>query len=96
MIKTNKFPNCILASKLISPPFKIKEEAPIINDLYRKIIQKSAALDGVYSAEHGTGKRKTIDFVECYGEKAVEQVKECKIGFDPNLVLNIGNIVSYD
>ena len=72
------------------------DEQILIDSIYRKIVKKSSELDGVYSAEHGTGKRKTIDFIECYGEKAVKQVKECKMGFDPNLVLNIGNIVSYD
>ena len=71
-----------------------KDEAPIVNDLYRKIIQKSAALNGVYSAEHGTGKRKTIDFLECYGENAANQVAECKLAFDPNNILNTGNIIN--
>ena len=60
--------------------------------MYRKIIRKSAALDGVYSAEHGTGKRKTIDFFECYGQGAVDQVKKCKLSFDPNNILNPGKI----
>ena len=71
-----------------------KEETPIINNLYRKIIQKSAALDGVYSAELGTGKRKTIDFFECYGQEAIAQVKKCKLAFDPNNILNTGNIIT--
>ena len=71
-----------------------KDEAPIINNLYRRIIQKSADLNGVYSAEHGTGKRKTIDFHECYGEEAVSQVQKCKLAFDPNNILNTGNIIT--
>ena len=71
-----------------------KEETSIINNLYRKIIQKSAALDGVYSAEHGTGKRKTIDFFECYGQEAINQVQKCKLAFDPNNILNTGNIIT--
>ena len=71
-----------------------KEEAPIINDLYLKIIRKSAELNGVYSAEHGTGKRKTIDFLECYGQESLNQVAKCKLAFDPNNILNIGNIIS--
>ena len=73
-----------------------KSEIAMIDKIYRKIIKKSSELDGVYSAEHGTGKRKTIDLIECYGEKAVEQIKDCKLGFDPNLILNKGNMVSYD
>ena len=70
------------------------DETPIINDLYRQIIQKSADLGGVYSAEHGTGKRKTIDFLECYGQNAVDQVTKCKLAFDPNNILNTGNIIT--
>ena len=73
-----------------------KSEIKIIDSIYRKIIKKSSDLDGVYSAEHGTGKRKTIDLIECYGEQAADQIKECKLGFDPNLILNKGNIVSYE
>ena len=73
-----------------------KNDIELIDKIYRKIIKKSSKLEGVYSAEHGTGKRKTIDLYECYGKQAVEQIKECKLGFDPNLILNIGNIVSYD
>ena len=48
----------------------------------------------MYSAEHGTGKRKTIDFFECYGQKAVNQVRDCKLAFDPNNILNKGNIIT--
>ena len=73
-----------------------KSEIKTIDSIYRKIIKKSSDLDGVYSAEHGTGKRKTIDLIECYGEQAADQIKECKLGFDPNLILNKGNIVSYE
>jgi D-lactate dehydrogenase (cytochrome) len=62
------------------------------NECYRKIIQLSAKLGGVYSAEHGTGKRKKIDFIECYGKTASKQVMECKISFDPNFIFNVGNV----
>ena len=71
-----------------------KEEALIINDIYQQIIRKSAKLGGVYSAEHGTGKRKTIDFLECYGQEAANQVQQCKLAFDPNNILNKGNIIN--
>ena len=62
-------------------------------DCYHKIIQLSSKLSGVYSAEHGTGKRKRQDFIECYGKAAVNQVKKCKEGFDPNFLLNPGNVI---
>ena len=62
-------------------------------DCYHKIIQLSSKLGGVYSAEHGTGKRKKQDFIECYGTIAVDQVKKCKEAFDPHFLLNSGNVV---
>ncbi len=62
------------------------------NKCYREIIQLSAKLGGVYSAEHGTGKRKKIDFIECYGETASKQLLTCKTSFDPNFIFNVGNI----
>ncbi len=61
-------------------------------DCYHQIIKLSSELGGVYSAEHGTGKRKRQDFIECYGNQAALQIKECKLGFDPNLLLNRGNV----
>ena len=62
-------------------------------DCYHRIIQLSSKLGGVYSAEHGTGKRKKQEFVECYGTVAVDQVKKCKEAFDPHFLLNSGNVV---
>ena len=62
-------------------------------DCYHRIIQLSSKLGGVYSAEHGTGKRKKQDFIECYGTVAVDQVKKCKEAFDPHFLLNSGNVV---
>ena len=60
--------------------------------IYDYMIDLSTKLGGVYSAEHGTGKRKRNDFKKCYGEIAVEMVRESKLAIDPNLILNRGNI----
>ena len=60
---------------------------------YHEIIRLSSSLGGVYSAEHGTGKRKKQDFIECYGKEAAKQIKTCKEGFDPNFLLNRGNVI---
>ena len=62
-------------------------------DCYHRIIQLSSKLGGVYSAEHGTGKRKKQDFIECYGDAAADQVKKCKEAFDPHFLLNSGNVI---
>ncbi len=61
--------------------------------LYDAIVAKSADLGGVYSGEHGTGKRKRKDFLRCYGPAAVEDVRRCKAAVDPVFVLNRGNVL---
>ena len=61
-------------------------------EVYDYMIDLSAQLGGVYSAEHGTGKRKRNDFKKCYGIEAVEMVKQSKLSLDPDLLLNKGNI----
>ena len=62
-------------------------------ELYDAIIAKAAALGGVYSGEHGTGKRKRKDFLRCYGPEAAAQVLRCKRAVDPHLLLNRGDVV---
>ena len=58
------------------------------------MIDLSSELGGVYSAEHGTGKRKRNDFKKCYGIEAVKMVKKSKKALDPNLLLNKGNVIN--
>jgi len=62
-------------------------------EIYDAIVAESARLGGVYSGEHGTGKRKRRDFLQCYGPDAVEQVRQCKGAVDPDFILNRGNVV---
>ena len=71
-----------------------KKEQNIAERVYNKITKETSRLGGVYSAEHGTGKRKKIDFIKCYGENAVEQVRKTKLSFDPYMLLNKGNVIS--
>ena len=61
--------------------------------VYDRIVEKSAALGGVYSGEHGTGKRKRGDFLKCYGKDAAQQVLATKRALDPSMILNRGNVV---
>ena len=82
--------DCHLHFHLI--PSKEQEQDAI--SIYNKIIDISSNLNGVYSAEHGTGKRKKIDFIKCYGENAVEQVRKTKLSFDPYMLLNKGNVIT--
>jgi len=68
-----------------------KQDEKCMN-VYDYMIYLSAEFGGVYSAEHGTGKRKRNDFKKCYGSDAVEMVKHSKLAIDPNLILNRGNV----
>ena len=61
-------------------------------EVYDYMVDLSANFGGVYSAEHGTGKRKRNDFKKCYGEKAVEMVRQSKLSVDSDLLLNRGNV----
>jgi len=70
-----------------------KDQQPKALEAYHQIVEKSAELGGVYSAEHGTGKRKRPDFLKCYGEEAAEQVRSAKAALDPDFLLNRGNVV---
>ena len=70
-----------------------KLQQPLALKTYEKIIKICSKLGGVYSAEHGTGKRKRNDFKECYGEIAVKQIIKSKSSLDPNFLLNKGNVV---
>ncbi len=63
--------------------------------VYEMIVEESARLGGVYSGEHGTGKRKRDDFLKCYGRDAVEQVRLAKKAVDPEFLLNRGNVIVY-
>ena len=84
--------DCHLHFHLI--PTKKQEKESL--EIYDYLIDLSSKLGGVYSAEHGTGKRKRNDFKKCYGTEAVEMVKKLKNAIDPKNYLNRGNLISYN
>ena len=61
--------------------------------VYDYMIDLSTNLGGIYSAEHGTGKRKRNDFKKCYGQKAIDMIRRTKLSIDPNYILNKHNII---
>jgi len=71
-----------------------KQEVRAI-EIYNILVDYAANLGGVYSAEHGTGKRKRLDFKKCYGDSAVLMIKNLKYKLDPYFLLNRGNVVPY-
>ncbi len=62
--------------------------------VYERIVAKSAELGGVYSGEHGTGKRKRADFMACNGQRGVDEIRKVKSALDPEYLLNRGNVVT--
>ena len=63
-------------------------------EIYDYLIDLSSKLGGVYSAEHGTGKRKRNDFKKCFGKEAILMIQLLKKKIDPYFLLNRGNIVT--
>ncbi len=61
--------------------------------VYDAIVARSAELGGVYSGEHGTGKRKRQDFLRCYGSAALDMVRASKQAVDPQMLVNRGNVI---
>ena len=61
-------------------------------NLYLEWARTVAEWGGTVSAEHGIGKLKTALLREMYGEKALLQMWELKKLFDPEIILNPGNL----
>ena len=70
-----------------------KNQQSLALEVYDKIVNISASLGGIYSAEHGTGKRKRMDFKQCFGNEAIDQVRLTKSIIDPDFLLNRGNVI---
>jgi D-lactate dehydrogenase (cytochrome) len=60
--------------------------------IYSEICSEAVRLKGTVSAEHGIGKMKRDYLLMMYGEKVIRQMAKLKLVFDPNIILNIGNI----
>jgi D-lactate dehydrogenase (cytochrome) len=69
-----------------------KEQINEAVSVYDSLVAKSTELGGVYSGEHGTGKRKRKDFLCCHGALAVKQVRAARTAVDPQLLFNSGNV----
>jgi D-lactate dehydrogenase (cytochrome) len=69
-----------------------QEEYIKARNLYKEICIDAIRLKGTFSAEHGVGKSKREYLLEMYGEDSVKKMAALKKVFDPNSILNIGNI----
>ena len=61
-------------------------------ELYLRWAHRIIAMGGTISAEHGVGKFKVALLREMVGEEAIRQMRDLKRLFDPNGVLNRGNL----
>jgi len=68
------------------------EEYNAARILYKEICLDAIKLKGTFSAEHGVGKSKRDYLIMMYGEDIVKKMAMLKKIFDPNDILNIGNI----
>lgn len=68
------------------------EEYEIGKKLYLSWAGKAVAMGGTISAEHGVGKLKTALFREMYGEESIREMQSLKACFDPDGILNPGNL----
>ncbi|MBE2189602.1 MAG: FAD-binding oxidoreductase [Desulfobulbaceae bacterium] len=69
-----------------------EEEYSLALQIYDKCIDKTLALSGTVSAEHGIGKLKKKYLRKMYGDKTVDDMIEIKKYFDPKLLFGIGTM----
>ncbi len=75
-------------------------EMAFAKKLYLKLAKKAVALGGTISAEHGVGKKtveldgRQVPYLQLmFGQQGLSQIAAAKRALDPNLILNIGNMV---
>ncbi len=61
-------------------------------ELYLKFIREAVRLSGTISGEHGIGKLKRAYLKEMFDEKSIHEMVAVKKCFDPNGILNRGNL----
>lgn len=71
---------------------KTEEEKAAAKDIIMKYVKKGISLGGTVSAEHGIGKIKHQYLKEMYGDAGIQEMIRIKKHFDPNCILNKGNI----
>lgn len=69
------------------------EEFVTAKALYEGLVDKALALGGTLSAEHGIGKLKSRYLVRMFGEEGIAEMLRIKNTFDPQHLLNIGNLI---
>ncbi len=71
---------------------KNEDEYKRAKTLYSEICNEAVKMNGTISAEHGIGKLKRDYLLNMFGEENIRKMAKLKSAFDPNRILNIGNI----
>ncbi|MBN1676129.1 MAG: FAD-binding oxidoreductase [Kiritimatiellae bacterium] len=61
-------------------------------DLYQQLARQAVGFGGTISGEHGVGKLKAYLLPLMYGEAAIDEMRAVKRVFDPEGILNPGNV----
>jgi len=75
---------------------KNMEELQIGEQIYEKFALKAVEYGGSISGEHGIGKIKREYLKFMYSQKDLDEMRLIKKSLDPGLILNYGNIISFD
>lgn len=81
--------NCHLHANMFPASESEKKKA---EEIYLRIINKSIAMGGTVSAEHGIGKIKRQYLEMLYGPEVIGQMKRIKSALDPGWLLGRGNL----
>ncbi len=69
------------------------DEHAVAKEIYMDLCKKGVQLKGTISAEHGIGKLKRAYLEMMFGDEIITEMAKLKKQFDPNLILNYGNII---
>lgn len=81
--------NCHIHSNIFTTNDDEQAEA---HKLSLEIIERAIEMNGTVSAEHGIGKIKKEYFSKMYDDSVINMMRKIKKVFDPDMVLNKGNI----
>ncbi|MBI5248207.1 MAG: FAD-binding oxidoreductase [Desulfomonile tiedjei] len=70
------------------------EEMETFREVYRDLSEKVCLMGGSVSGEHGIGKLKREALKMMIGSSAVERIRKIKFTLDPQMILNVGNMIS--
>ncbi|MBN1301836.1 MAG: FAD-binding oxidoreductase [Melioribacteraceae bacterium] len=70
-----------------------QNEYDLARNIYHRLCEKAVEMKGTVSAEHGIGKLKRNYLKLMYSDENLKAMAKVKRTLDPNLILNIGNII---